>query len=239
MVSDKLIKKILVGQTFQENTFEYTFKNIQLSEDEFAYDISVYVELPNPNQSYVAEVFISDIHNYLSNMWQYIGESFSYSLVVTTNAPHKLEAYVSPEKYDEIVEEVNAKYRHVEIKGGHSFDVDLSPLKTQKGFYVMNDNYLEFYFTVRLGGFKYNGKSVEVKPEMINEFCGILADELYDSDDFKVEIENTIYEILEPEIHIKDVEVYINSLFHVTHFNGEKIEPFWSSTSIDPDKFFI
>jgi hypothetical protein len=74
---------------------------------------------------------------------------------------------------------------------------------------------------------------------MINEFCGILADELYDSDDFKVEIENTIYEILEPEIHIKDVEVYINSLFHVTHFNGEKIEPFWSSTSIDPDKFFI
>jgi hypothetical protein len=25
----------------------------------------------------------------------------------------------------------------------------------------MNDNYLEFYFTVRLGGFKYNGKSVE------------------------------------------------------------------------------
>ena len=239
MVSDKLIKKILVGQTFQENTFEYTFKNIQLSEDEFAYDISVYVELPNPNQSYVAEVFISDIHNYLSNMWQYIGESFSYSLVVTTNAPHKLEAYVSPEKYDEIVEAVNAKYRHVEIKGGHSFDVDLSPLKTQKGFYVMNDNYLEFYFTVRLGGFKYNGKSVEVKPEMINEFCGILADELYDSDDFKVEIENTIYEILEPEIHIKDVEVYINSLFHVTHFNGEKIEPFWSSTSIDPDKFFI
>jgi hypothetical protein len=239
MVSDKLIKKILVGQTFQENTFEYTFENIQLSENKFAYDVSVHVNLPNPNQSYVAEVFISDIHNYLSNMWQYIGESFSYSLIVTTNAPHKLEAYVSPEKYDEIVEAVNAKYRHVEIKGGHSFDVDLSPLKTQKGFYVMNDNYLEFYFTVRLGGFKYNGKSVEVKPEMINEFCGILADELYDSDDFKVEIENTIYEILEPEIHIKDVEVYINSLFHVTHFNGEKIEPFWSSTSIDPDKFFI
>jgi hypothetical protein len=239
MVSDKLIKKILIGQTFQENTFEYAFKNIQLNENEFAYDISVHVELPNPNQSYVAEVFISDIHNYLSNMWQYIGESFSYSLVVTTNAPHKLEAYVSPEKYDEIVEAVNAKYRHVETKEGHSFDVDLSPLKTQKGFFVMNDNYLEFYFTVRLGGFKYNGKSVEVKPEMINEFCGILADELYDSDDFKVEIENTIYEILEPEIHIKDVEIYINSLFHVTHFNGEKIEPFWSSTSIDPDKFFI
>jgi len=239
MVSDKLIKKILVGQTFKENTFEYTFKNIQLSEDEFAYDISVYVELPNPNQSYVAEVFISDIHNYLSNMWQYIGESFSYSLVVTTNAPHKLEAYVSPEKYDEIVEAVNAKYRHVETKEGHSFDVDLSPLKTQKGFFVMNDNYLEFYFTVRLGGFKYNGKSVEVKPEMINEFCGILSDELYDSDQFKNEIEGTIYDVLEPEINIKDIEVYINTLFHVTHFNGEKIEPSWSSNSIDPDKFFI
>ena len=239
MVSDKLIKKILVGQTFQENTFEYTFNNIQMNEDGHAYDISVHAELPNPNQSYVAEVFINDIHNYLSNMWQYIGESFSYSLVVTTNAPHKLEAYVSPEKYDEIVEAVNAKYRHVEIKGGHSFDVDLSPLKTQKGFYLMHDNYLEFYFTVRLGGFKYDGKSVEVKPEMINEFCGILADELYDSDNFKDAVEDTIYEILEPEIHIKDVEVYINALFYVTHYNGEKIEPHWNVTSIDPEKFFI
>ena len=239
MVSDKLIKKILVGQTFQENTFEYTFNNLQKSEDVHAYDISVYVELPNPNQSYVAEVFIGDIHNYLSNMWQYIGESFSYSLAVTTNAPTKLEAYVSPEKYDEIVEAVNAKYRHVEISGGHSFDVDLYPLKTQKGFYVMNDNYLEFYFTVRLGGFKYQGKSVEVKPEMIEEFCGILADELYDSDNFKDAIEDTIYQILEPEIHIKDVEVYINALFHVTHYNGEKIQPHWNVTSIDPEKFFI
>jgi hypothetical protein len=52
MVSDKLIKKILVGQTFQENTFEYTFENIQLSENEFAYDVSVHVNLPNPNQSW-------------------------------------------------------------------------------------------------------------------------------------------------------------------------------------------
>jgi len=239
MVSDKLIKKILVGQTFQENTFEYTFENIQLSENEFAYDVSVHVNLPNPNQSYVAEVFISDIHNYLSNMWQYIGESFSYSLIVTTNAPHKLEAYVSPEKYDEIVEAVNAKFRHIELKGGHTFDVDLSPLKTQKGFYMMSDTYLEFYFNVRISGYKYNGRSVQVKPELIPEFCGILADSLYDYDKFKNDIEGTIYDILEPEIHIQDVEVYINSLFHVTHFNGEKIEASWTSTSIDPDKFFI
>jgi hypothetical protein len=239
MVSDKLIKKILEGQKFQANTFEYSINNIQLSEDEIAYDISVHVELPNPNQSYVAEVFISDIHNYLSNMWQYIGESFSYSLIVTTNSPHKFEAYVSPEKYDEIVEAVNAKFRHIELKGGHTFDVDLSPLKTQKGFYMMSDTYLEFYFNVRISGYKYNGRSVQVKPELIPEFCGILADSLYDYDKFKNDIEGTIYDILEPEIHIQDVEVYINSLFHVTHFNGEKIEASWTSTSIDPDKFFI
>jgi hypothetical protein len=239
MVSEKLIKKILVGQTFQENTFEYTFNNIQLSEDEFAYDVSVHVELPNPNQSYVAEVFISDIHNYLSNIWQYIGESFSYSLIVTTNTPHNLEAYVSPEKYDEIVEMANAKYRHIVLKGGHTFDIDLSPLKTQKGFYKMSDTYLEFYFNIRISGYKYNGRSVQVKPELIPEFCGILADSLYDNDQFKNDLEGDIYEILEPEIHIKNVEVYISTLFHVTHFNGERIEPQWHHRKIDPEVFFI
>lgn len=240
MVSDKLVKKVLKGQTFEENTFKYTILDIEKSEDELAYDISVYVKLPNPKQSYVMEVFIADVHEFLSNIWQYIGESFSYSLSITLNAPHELEAYVSPEKYDEIVEAVNAKYRHVELKGEHSFNVDLSPLKTQKGFYMMSDNYLEFYFNIRISGYKYNGKSVEIKPELIPEFCGILAEELYDSDQFKNEIENTIYEILEPEIHIKDVDdVYINTLFHVTHFDGERIQPYWSNAAIRPDVYFI
>jgi hypothetical protein len=243
MVSDKLIKKVLLGQTFEENTFEYSITNVELSEgglsDGIAYDISVHVKLPNPKQSYVMEVFIEDVHKFLSNIWQYIGESFSYTLSITLNAPHELEAYISPEKYDEIVESVNSKYRHVELKGGHSFNVDLLPLKTQKGFFMMSDTYLEFYFNIRLGGYKYNGKSVEIKPELIPEFCGVLAEELYDSEQFKHEIENTIYDILEPEIHIQDVEVYINSLFHVTHFNGEKIEPVWHHMSIDPDVFFI
>ena len=239
MVSDKLVKKVLKGQTFEENTFKYTILDIEKSADGLAYDISAYVKLPNPKQSYVMEVFIDDVHKFLSNIWQYIGESFSYSLSITLNAPHKLEVYISPEKYDEIVEAVNAKYRHIELRGGHTFDIDLSPLKTQKGFYMMSDTYIEFYFNVRISGYKYNGRSVQIRPEMIPEFCGILADSLYDDDQFKNELEGTIYDILEPEIHIKDIEVYINSLFHVTHFDGERIQPQWSYKSIDPDVFFI
>jgi hypothetical protein len=239
MVSDKLIKKVLKGQTFEENTFKYTILDIEKSEDELAYDISVYVKLPNPKQSYVMEVFIEDVHKFLSNIWQYIGESFSYSLSITLNAPHELEAYISPEKYEEIVEAANEKYRHIELKDGHTFDIDLSPLKTQKGFYMMSDTYLEFYFNIRISGYKYNGRSVQIRPEMIPEFCGILADSLYDDDQFKNDLESTIYDILEPEIHIKDIEVYINTFFHVTHFDGERIQPQWSHTSIDPDVFFI
>ena len=240
MISEKLVKKILVGQTFKENTFQYTFISVTLNEDEIAYDIYVDVKLPNPKQSYVSEVFIHDIHNILSNMWNYVGESFSYSLIITLNGGYCHEVYISPEKYDEIVEAVNAKYRHVEIRGGHTFDVDLSPLKTQKGFYKMSDNYIEFYFNVRLSGYKYNGHTVEIKPELTPEFCGILTDELYDSDLFKNEIEGTIYDILEPEIHIQNVDdAYINVLFHVTHFNGERIEPQWRHRTIDPEIFFI
>lgn len=239
MVSDKLVKKVLKGETFEENTFKYTILDIEKNEDELAYDISVYVKLPNPNQSYVMEVFIEDIHRFLYNIWQYIGESFSYSLSITLNAPHELEVYISPEKYDEIVDAANAKYRHIELKGGHTFDIDLSPLKTQKGFYMMSDNNLEFYFNIRISGYKYNGNRVQVRPELIPEFCGILADSLYDNDQFKNDLEGTIYDILESEIHIKDVEVFINTLFHVTHYDGERIQPEWTYTSINPDVFFI
>ena len=240
MVSDKLVKKVLKGQTFEENTFKYTILDIEKSEDGLAYDISVYVKLPNPKQSYVMEVFINDVHKFLSNIWQYIGESFSYSLSITLNAPHELEVYISPEKYDEIVEASNAKYRHIELKGGHTFNIDLYPLKTQKGFYMMSDNYLEFYFNIRISGYKYNGRSVQVRPELIPEFCGILADSLYDADQFKNDLEGTIYDILEPEIHISDVDdVYINTLFHVTHFDGERIQPKWHHRLIEPDVFFI
>ena len=113
-------------------------------------------------------------------------------------------------------------------------------MKTQKGFYMMSDNYLEFYFNIRISGYKYNGRSVQVRPELIPEFCGILADSLYDADQFKNDLEGTIYDILEPEIHISDVDdVYINTLFHVTHFDGERIQPKWHHRSIEPDVFFI
>ena len=77
-----------------------------------------------------------------------------------------------------------------------------------------------------------------IDAETITKIGGGLRDR--DDDQFKNELEGTIYDILEPEIHIKDVDdVYINSLFHVTHFDGERIQPQWSYTSIDPDVFFI
>ena len=75
----KIIQKMLLKEPFYEGGFEYQFIKVTPDSKNLGYDILVNVVLPEKGQSYAISVFSGHIHDILSNMWKYIGSSFSYS----------------------------------------------------------------------------------------------------------------------------------------------------------------
>ncbi len=79
MSLQKIVKKMLMEEPFNINGYIYDFLSIELDEKGWAYDIVVNVILPEKGQSYATPVFSQKIHEILSNVWKYVGTSFSYS----------------------------------------------------------------------------------------------------------------------------------------------------------------
>ena len=75
----KIIKKVLLNQSFFEEGYEYQFIGVEIGKDGVSYDLTINVILPKKGQSYVTAVFSYHIHKILSNLWKYINDSFSYS----------------------------------------------------------------------------------------------------------------------------------------------------------------
>ena len=96
----KIVRKVLMGYSFNKDGYEYRFLSIDPDEKEWSYNIVVDVTLPKKGQSYATPVFSGHIHDILSNIWKYIGTSFSYSekILVDGEEPVKGNVYISPEK---------------------------------------------------------------------------------------------------------------------------------------------
>jgi hypothetical protein len=99
-----IIRRVLIGNSFNKDGYEYRFLSIDSDEKGWSYDIVVDVTLPKKGQSYATPVFSGHIHDILSNIWKYIGTSFSYSekILVDGEEPVKGNVYISPKKQKEI-----------------------------------------------------------------------------------------------------------------------------------------
>jgi hypothetical protein len=65
----KIVRKVLMGYSFNKDGYEYRFLSIDPDEKEWSYNIVVDVTLPKKGQSYATPVFSGHIHDILSNIW--------------------------------------------------------------------------------------------------------------------------------------------------------------------------
>jgi hypothetical protein len=172
----KLIRRVLIGNSFNKDGYEYRFLSIDPDDRELAYDIVVDVTLPKEGQSYVTPVFSTHIHDILSNIWKYIGTSFSYSekILVNGEEPVKGGVYISPKKQKEIYFTMVREIDHVKIKtdiGNLSFDVSWKPMEK---FYSLDDVYLNFYFNIGISKFILDGAYVKPNLKMADDVAGAI-----------------------------------------------------------------
>jgi hypothetical protein len=223
----KIIKKVLLNQSFFEEGYEYQFIGVEIGKDTFSYDLTINVILPKKGQSYVTAVFSYHIHKILSNLWKYINDSFSYSehILINGKEPIKGGVYISREKQDKILTNLRNQVTSTEIKLKNnylSFNVSWNPQSEQS--YTLEDVYIDFYYYIGLSNFKIEDKEVIPNLEYADKIAGAISDSLFDDDNFKNKVDDIIYTTMSDEVDLTKIdEVYFNGIWRIIKIDGWEV----------------
>jgi hypothetical protein len=225
----KIIKKVLLNQSFFEEGYEYQFIGVEIGKDGVSYDLTINVILPKKGQSYVITVFSYHIHKILSNLWKYINDSFPYSehILIDGKEPIKSGVYISREKQNKILTNLRNQVTSTEIKLKNnylSFNISWKPQSEQS--YTLEDVYIDFYYYISLSNFKFGNKKVIPNLEIGDKIAGVISDSLFDDDNFKNKVDDIIYTTMYDEVNLTKIdEVYFNGIWRIIKIDGWEVSP--------------
>lgn len=236
----KIFQKILMDHSFTKDDIEYHFLSIELDEGGWAYNIVVNVVLPVKRQSYATPVFSNHIHDILSNIWKYVGSSFSYSETILVDGKEPTNpVFISPEKQKEIISTIRKKVRSATIRTGLGrlgFNINWKPVPE---FYSLDDVYIDFVFDIELFHFVLDGTNVEPNLKIADDVSSAIRELLLDDDYFRESVNNIIYEVMGDEIDITNVDdLYYQVVYYVTKIDGFDVSKKWGDHyDLEPDMF--
>ena len=222
IVNFKIIKKILMSETFNVDGFEYQFISVEPYQD-WGTNIVVNVVLPKKGQSFVVEKFSEDISHIIKRFSDYLGSVISYNekILVDGRPVPKMGVYINKEDQNEIINALNGNMSNFSINNGNVYKnkiVDLIKIKGSlkwkkaKKFY---DHYesIDFYFYYDVSNVIVNDGELNINPSEIDKFATVLNDMLNDNHTFRDEILDNIYMVLDHTTKIEhlDANVYYNA----------------------------
>ena len=237
----KIIQKMLLKEPFYEGGFEYQFIKVTPDSKNLGYDILVNVVLPEKGQSYATPVFSGHIHDILSNMWKYIGSSFSYSekLLVDGKEPVNKGVFISSEKQREVLFTMRKEIKEVTLKtaiGPLTFDVYWRPMEE---FYHLDDVYIDFNFNIEISHFMLDSHYAVPNLKVADDVAGAILNVMYDSDLLRDKINNVIYDVMGDEIDIISIDdLYYQARFFIIKMDGFEITQKWGNHyDLEPEMF--
>lgn len=238
----KIFRKVLMDHSFNKDGYEYHFLSIEPDEKGWSFDIVVNVVLPVKGQSYATPVFSGHIHDILSNIWKYVGSSFSYSekLLVDGKEPVDRGLFVSTEKQREVLFTMRKEIKQITIWtaiGNLTFDVYWKPWEK---FYVLDDVYIDFNFNIEISKFMLDGRPVVPNLKIADDVSGAILNVMYDSDALRDEVNNVIYDVMSNEIDITSVDdLYYQARYYITKIDGFEVSERWGNHYDLEDGMFI
>ena len=237
----KIFRKVLMEHSFDKDGYEYHFLSIEPDEKGWSYNIVANVVLPVKGQSYATPVFSGHIHDILSNLWKYIGASFSYSekILVDGKEPNSKGLFISTEKQREVLSTMRKEVKEVTLKtaiGPLTFDVYWKP---NEKFYSLEDVYIDFDFDIEIKNFMLDSHYVVPNLKNANEVAGAITNVMYDTDYLRDELNNIIYEVMDNEMNITDIDdLYYQVRFYITKIDGFEVSGRWGNHfDLEPDMF--
>lgn len=244
----KIIKKILMSETFNVDGFEYQFISVEPYQD-WGTNIVVNVVLPKKGQSFVVEKFSEDISHIIERFSTYLGSVISYNekILVDGRPVPKMGVYINKEDQNEIINALNGNMSNFSINNGNVYKdkiVDLIKIKGSlkwkkaKKFY---DHYesIDFYFYYDVSNVIVNDGKLNINSGEIDKFATVLNDMLQDNHNFRDEILDNIYMVLDHTTKIEhlDANVYYNAHYYLDRINGKKSELKYNNLGFDSSMF--
>lgn len=237
----KIIQKMLLKEPFYEDGFEYQFIKVTPDSKNLGYDILVNVVLPEKGQSYATHVFSGHIHDILSNMWKYIGSSFSYSekILVDGEEPVNKGVFISSEKQREVLFTMRKEIKEVTLRtaiGSLTFDVYWRPMEE---FYHLDDVYIDFNFNIEISHFMLDSHYAVPNLKIADDVAGAILNVMYDSDLLRDKINDVIYDVMGDEIDIISIDdLYYQARFFIIKMDGFEITQKWGNHyDLEPEMF--
>lgn len=221
----KILRKFF-SNPVEIDGFIYEFVDIKDEEDfSDALRFVVNVILPDPNQSYVAQVFNEKIENLIVDAFRFFGRTFSYSLEIKVNG-HELfpntYAFIRKESLVNIAQKINDKYDKIGFTWNDDKNLNMDcRVSWDKLPYETDGENLNFFLKVELSNFYLDGKYVIPKPGNLTNLAQFLWENLVDRIWFVPGMEDIVYSEINPETKIGQSEgVYVQVLFRINRING-------------------
>jgi hypothetical protein len=232
---------MLTEEPFNIDGYLYDFMSVELNEKGWAYDIIVNVVLPEKGQSYATPVFSTHIHQILSNIWKYVGTSFSYSekILVDGKEPVNRGVFISTKKQREVLFSMRREFENEKIWteiGWLTFDVYWKPMEE---FYELDDVYIDFNFYIEISNFNLDGRYVKPNLKIADDVAGAILNIMYDSDGLRDDINNVIYDAMSDEIDIMNIDdLYYQGRFSIVKMDGFEVNGRYNNYyDLEPEMF--
>lgn len=213
-----------MGREWKEEGYTYVFHNIVFDGSTYKFYVEWFPEYwPH---SYLKEKIISDIHDIINSGNKYIGgDKLSISIDVMADGFDLLPCYVSPINIEKIQKEIN-RSGIVDIGSGNRDKNFTANYRAYFGArrYWESPNGITFVFNLDLYDFRLNDKPVNFKKGIdLSEAASNITEILYDGD-FASDLSEIVYPIVEPELKLRNYDIYIDSVFDIVKMNNIKVD---------------
>lgn len=233
----KIMEKDLQGRSFENDGFIYTFEEVTSSESDDLLTIIVNVTLPNKNQSYAVPKFSHDINKFMRDYAKYFDKSFSIKLLILVDGKDVDGVYINPETLFEVKNTFDQTVKKISFTPSYgnpsklplSFEIDFLPSR-KKNFFTEEDVNLNFNLPMNIKNIYFGDKRMDTEnfdKEKLSMLSGYLNDTIIDGSELREKMENTLYDILEPQLKLGDSELYYTANTYVMQIDGKPVNTIW------------
>lgn len=227
----KILKKLLKGKSIPIGTYMYNFLDVvPYDGDEETPNFILNITTKNPFQSYCRQKMVDDIESIVYNKIRLMGEKkMAIGIEFEFNRMDPMKVFISQEKREELLARLNKENNIFSYRNSREQEVSFEVVYTPSELFVNTEKgggEIYFHFDMNLRRFDIDGEPfpvIEKYGDVLSEFCSMIQDKIMIDDEsynFRVEIENIIYNTLEPEMQINHLEIYYVAYVYVNEING-------------------
>lgn len=226
-----LVEKLLKSEEYIIDGFKYEIINVEESKDfEGALEFTFNVTLPDPESSYCLTKFNMDIEDkILERLFSILNKQFSVRYQVLVDMKEPKEVYIRPKTVLKIIDTIKEKYSRATLIRKDTkleLEIDINPGKGIPFYNSELSDEIEFNFSLDITRILKNGVEINPTDEQIEPFRQWFHDALSDDDNYRIQMENDVYFIINPEMKIMDVEIFISCYLAIKEIDGRSVKPF-------------